>query len=95
MRKPWKIVFTEHADKDLSKIDKSERQKILKYLQGYLQFLPNPRASGKPLRGKLSKFWRYRVGDYRIVCSIEEEEISILVIRVAHRKKVYDLVIGQ
>jgi mRNA interferase RelE/StbE len=73
----------------MRKIDKKEREKIRVYLESFIAGLENPRSFGKALKGKCSEFWRYRVGNYRIVCRLEDSSISILVLRVAHRKDVY------
>ncbi|MBN6454291.1 type II toxin-antitoxin system RelE family toxin [Escherichia coli] len=52
--------------------------------------LPEPRISGKPLKGELGVFWRYRVGDYRILCEIRDEELVILAATIGHHREVYD-----
>lgn len=52
--------------------------------------LDNPRASGRPLKGELGVFWRYRVGDYRLLCEIQDEALTILVALIGHRKEIYD-----
>lgn len=84
----WSINFNKKSEKELSKLDKQTQQKIVKFLYG-LENNDNPRKSGRALKGDLGLFWRYRVGDYRIICQIEDETIMILVLSVAHRKEVY------
>lgn len=84
----WSINFNKKSEKELSKLDKQTQQKIVKFLCG-LENNDNPRKSGRALKGDLGLFWRYRVGDYRIICQIEDETIMILVLSVGHRKEVY------
>jgi len=84
----WSINFNKKSEKELSKLDKKTQQKIVKFLYG-LENNDNPRKSGRALKGDLGLFWRYRVGDYRIICQIEDETIMILVLSVGHRKEVY------
>jgi mRNA interferase RelE/StbE len=84
----WSINFNKKSEKELSKLDKQTQQKIVKFLYG-LENNDNPRKSGRALKGDLGLFWRYRVGDYRIICQIEDETIMILVLSVGHRKEVY------
>ena len=86
----WKIKFLPEAEKDLKQIDRPVVQRILRFLNERIRFLEDPRMIGEPLKGpKLGKYWKYRVGDYRIICQIREREIIILVVRVGHRKKIY------
>jgi mRNA interferase RelE/StbE len=86
MRKIWKISFSLKADKLLEKLDKNTRQRILDYLD---KVVNDPRAFGKPLTGNKNGIWRYRVGDYRILCEIINEELIILVIDLGHRRFIY------
>ena len=65
------------------------RKMLLSWIDKNLNHLENPRTFGKPLKGKLKEFWRYRVGDYRLLCSIEDQVLVILVITVRHRKEAY------
>jgi mRNA interferase RelE/StbE len=85
----WQIKIESAAEKQLRKLDSYNREKILKYLRKRLSTCINPRDFGKPLEGNLSGFWRYRVEDYRIICKIEDSEIKILVLKVAHRNEIY------
>lgn len=83
----WSINFTEKARKQLKKLDKEVNSRIIKYLETRIK--KNPRSFGSRLLGELSDFWRYRVGDYRVIVSIEDNELIVLVIDVEHRSKVY------
>ena len=86
----WKIEFDSDVEKDLRKLGHSAQQRIIKYLKEKIRPLENPRTLGKPLSGDLNGIWRYRVGDYRILAKIEDENCIILVVHVGHRKNVYD-----
>lgn len=84
----WQIRFSKEADKALRKLDKKAAARILDELEAVSK-LDDPRSRGKALVGNLSGLWRYRVGDYRVVCDIEDRILLIAVIDVAHRSKVY------
>ncbi len=86
----WKIEFDADVEKDLKKLGHTAQKRILAYLKEKIMPLKDPRSLGKPLSGELSGFWRYRLGDYRILAKIEDECFVILVIQVGHRKNVYD-----
>ncbi len=77
----WTIKLTHSAKKQLAKLDKHEARRITRYLRKRIEPLENPRSVGKALSGRLGTFWRYRVGDYRIICDIRDREVIILVIR--------------
>lgn len=86
----WKIELATAAEKDLEKIDPPVARRILDFLYRRVSGLDDPRSLGDPLRGsKLGEFWKYRVGDYRIICKIEDDAIKILVVRIRHRSIVY------
>jgi len=85
----WSIVFTRQAEKEFSKLNRREQNDIYAYLSQRLLERDDPRDLGKPLKGRLSEYWRYRVGDYRVICKIEDQEVVILVVRIAHRKDAY------
>lgn len=88
----WTIKFTEIAAKQFKKLNKSIAKELLGYLKEKVAKQKNPMTLGKPLlllREK-SGLWRYRVKDYRIICRIEDKELTVLVIRVGHGKEVYD-----
>lgn len=84
-----KLEISEAAKKTFSKLDKSVQRRIKNYLDDIVQ-LENPRSRGKALVGNLVNLWRYRVGDYRIICDIQDEKILITILRIGHRKDVYD-----
>jgi len=83
----WKIEITGEAEKELSRIDKPAAKRLIRYLRERVSV--EPRSLGKSLRGDLSGLWRYRVGDYRVICELYDEKVSVLVIRIGHLKDVY------
>ena len=86
----WKIEFAPGAQKELDKLDRQTTQRILKFLQKRVSPLKDPRSIGNTLKGpKFGEYWRYRVGDYRIIVRIEDDVLLILVLRIGHRKHVY------
>lgn len=85
----WTIKLSDDAKRDLKKLDKPVQKRIAEFLTSRLQTFDNPRMIGKALQGNLSGLWRYRVGDFRLICRIEDNELLILVIEIGHRKDVY------
>lgn len=88
--KKYKVDYTEKAVKQLKKLDKHTRSLIYAWIDKNLVGCENPRIHGKGLVENKSGQWRYRIGDYRIICEIHEEKIVILVLEVGHRKNIYD-----
>lgn len=77
----WKVKLNDKAEKELDKLDKPVAQRILRFLYERVALLDDPRSIGEDLKGsQLGEFWRYRVGDYRIVCRIEDDELYVLVV---------------
>lgn len=86
----WKIEFDRAALKDLSGLDKPVALRIARFLRERVAVLDDPRSIGEALKGStLGEFWKYRVGDYRIIGSIEDSVLTILVVRVGNRREVY------
>jgi mRNA interferase RelE/StbE len=85
----WKIDFSPTALKQLNKLDKSIANRILRFLHERVQDLDDPRKIGARLQGTLSEFWKYRVGDYRLICSLEDDRFVVLVLRIGHRREIY------
>ncbi|ACN84470.1 type II toxin-antitoxin system RelE/ParE family toxin [Brachyspira hyodysenteriae] len=85
-----KVSITRTAKKSLEKLDRNIQKRILDFLS-YLETLENSRVKGKSLKGELKEYWRYRVGDYRILSKIIDNELIILVIDIGHRKDIYDI----
>lgn len=82
----WAVRFTAAAEKQLSKLDRTVQCRILKFLEEIVQ--DDPRGKGKAMQGD-AHAWRYRVGDYRIVCDLIDRELVVYVIRLGHRGEVY------
>lgn len=82
--------WSQRAQKQLKKLDKSISELILRWVHKNLDGCLNPRQHGKVLTANHAGQWRYRVGDYRLIAEIHDEEIVILILSVGHRKEVYD-----
>lgn len=86
----WRIELTETAAKQIGKLDKGEAKRITAFLRQRLATLTDPRSTGKALTGpQLGSYWRYRVGDYRIICDIQDGKLCVLVIEVGNRREIY------
>ena len=85
----YKIEISDVVRKALKKMDSTARKQILSYIAGVLAKIDNPRLLGKALSGNFGGFWRYRTGNFRIICKIEDDKLVVLVVKVAHRKDVY------
>lgn len=84
-----KIEYTPKAAKQLSKLDKSVQSKIVSYMKE-ISVLKDPRLRGKALVGNLSGLWRYRVMNYRILCHIQDNKMTVTVVEIGHRKQIYE-----
>jgi mRNA interferase RelE/StbE len=85
----WRIEITRTATKQITKLDQRAQKSVLNFLRGRLSSADNPRQWGRALQGEKRGLWRYRVGDYRLICDIQDETITILVLELGHRKDVY------
>ncbi len=86
----WKVEFDPATVRDLGRLDKPVARRILSFLHDRVAQLDDPRSIGQALQGpRFGEFWKYRVGDWRIICRIEDEQITVLVLRIRHRSKVY------
>ena len=85
----YSVSFSEKALKALKKMDKTDAKIIISWVNKNLEGTDNPRKQGKTLKGKLNSFWRYRIGDYRLLCLIKDEILVIIVVTLGHRKEVY------
>ena len=85
----WAYSFDERALKELKKLGKQAQREILAYLDERIATDEDPARFGKALRGDLGGLWRYRVGDYRLICSLREGQMLVLVLKVGHRRDVY------
>ena len=85
----WDYRVSERALKELRKLGPNASRRILEFLDDRIQGTDNPRHYGKALKGELGEFWRYRVGDYRILCKIEDDVLIVLVVKMGHRRDIY------
>ena len=85
----WTIEYTATARKQLRKFDKPTARQIVDYLDKRIAPLNDPRSSGKALVGQLGGLWRYRVGDYRVICEIRDDVLIILIVQIGNRREVY------
>jgi mRNA interferase RelE/StbE len=86
----WTIRLSDRAHQDLSRLDHQLVRRIYRFLFGRLAKLEDPRSVGDALRGsKFGEYWKYRVGDYRLICKIEDDRLLVLVLRIGHRREIY------
>lgn len=85
----WTVDYTDSALAQLRKLDRQVARRIVDYMDERVATLDDPRTTGKALTGAQGGFWRYRVGDYRLVCDIQDGNVRVLVIRIGNRREVY------
>ena len=86
----WSIEFERSAKRDLAKLDHATSKRILAFLRDRIAPLDDPRTVGGPLKGEaFGDYWRYRVGDYRVIALIEDKTIRILIVRIGNCRDVY------
>ena len=86
----YKILFSEQASKDIKKLDKTTRVLLEKWLKKHLVDCENPRAYGKALTADKTGLWRYRIGNYRLICDIRDNEMIVLALTFGHRSEIYN-----
>jgi mRNA interferase RelE/StbE len=85
----WTVEIGDVAEKQLGKLDAGVRRRILDWLDDRIEGCKNPRHFGEPLKGGHKGLWRYRVGDYRVLCDIQDSRLVVLAIAVGHRREIY------
>jgi len=85
----WTIEYAEAAKKQLRKLDKPAARRIVDFMDERVAPSDDPRALGKALKGSLGELWRYRVGDYRVLCDIQDGVLTVLVLQIGNRREVY------
>jgi len=85
----WTVEIGQLAERQLKKLDQQVQRRILDWLDDRIEGCKNPRHFGEPLKGPRSGLWRYRVGDYRIICEIQDGRLCVLAIAVGHRREIY------
>ncbi len=89
-RKAWTVEFDPEAAKELRKLGRPAQELILRYLRERIATFDDPRRFGKALGGDMAGLWRYRVGDYRLIVTFEEDRLVVLVLTLGHRRNVYE-----
>lgn len=86
----YRVELSVAADRELGRLDVQHRKRVLKFLHERVAKLDDPRSVGQALHGsRLGEFWKYRVGDYRLICKIEDDRLLVLVLRFGHRASIY------
>lgn len=85
----WAIKFASKAADELRALDRSMATRIVKTLEKRIAEREDPRSIGTALKGEHQGFWRWRVGDYRVIADVQDKEVTILVVRIGHRSDVY------
>jgi mRNA interferase RelE/StbE len=86
----YAVELSAEVERELEKLDAQHARRILKFLHQRVAKLDDPRAVGEALHGsRFGEFWKYRVGDYRLICKIEDDRLVVLVLRAGHRKEIY------
>lgn len=85
----YRLLFSKRALKELKKMDKAVSALIFAWLKKNIDGAVDPRAFGKALKGDKKEMWRYRIGDYRVLANIEDENLTIIAIEIGHRRDIY------
>jgi mRNA interferase RelE/StbE len=85
----YKLEFSQKAKKQLAALDMYVQKRVQVYINRYIEGSENPRLTGKPLKGDLVGYWRYRIGDYRIICEIHDDVLTVVAVQIGHRNKIY------
>ncbi|MEN8687524.1 MAG: type II toxin-antitoxin system RelE/ParE family toxin [Desulfuromonadales bacterium] len=85
----WTVEVSDYAEKQLRKLDKLIQKRLLNWLEDRIEGCKNPRHFGEPLRGEMAGLWRYRIGDYRVICEIQDKQLVVLALAVGHRREIY------
>jgi mRNA interferase RelE/StbE len=86
---PWIIEYTQTARHQLQKLDRRAAQRIVAYLDERIAGSGDPRSAGKALSGPMGELWRYRVGDFRVICDIQDSVLRVLVVKIGNRSEFY------
>jgi mRNA interferase RelE/StbE len=86
----WRIEYGKDAEREIAKLDRQIAQRIIRFMGSRVAKLENPRSIGEALVGStLGDYWKYRVGDYRIIADIQDARLIVMVVRVGNRREVY------
>ena len=86
---PWRVRFEKRAQKDLERLPPKDQERIARFVRDRIVNRADPREVGEALAGPLGGLWKYRVGDYRIIAAIDDEIVTIVVVRIGNRRDVY------
>ena len=86
----WRVEFDERAAKELRGLDRQHQTRIVRFLRERIASAEDPRRLGKALRGQSAGLWRYRVGPFRLICTLEDDRLVVLVLRVGDHREVYE-----
>lgn len=87
----YKVIYEKRAIKNLSKIDKGQQALIISWIEKNLVNTDDPKKYGKALKGNLKEYWRYRIGNYRVLADIDDGQIKIFIFNIGHRKEIYEI----
>lgn len=85
----YSLKFTDNAKKQLKKMDKYIAKLIVNWMMKNIHGSDNPRVHGKALKANLSDYWRYRVGNYRVITEIQDDALVVVAVEIGHRKEIY------
>ncbi len=85
----WRLRFEKRAQKDLQRIASHDQLRIMRFLRDRVASRSDPREIGEALAGPFKGYWKYRVGDYRVIASLEDAQVTVFVIRIGNRREVY------
>ena len=85
----WTVEISDVAERALRKLDRQVQKLILDWLDDRIEGCKNPRHFGEPLKGDKAGFWRYRIGNYRVLCDIQDKHVVVLVLTIGHRRQIY------
>ena len=85
----WRVTLDRRAQKQLERLGAADQRRVSGFIDGRLDGITDPRLIGGPLHGDLAGYWKYRVGDIRIVAELRNDELLILVVQVGNRREVY------
>ena len=86
----WRVEYSKKAQKQIKKLDKTIQRLLIAWIEKHLKGTDNPKRQSKGLTGERAREWRYRIGNYRIICDIQDSRMIILALEVGHRKNIYD-----
>lgn len=90
MNSGYKVIYSSEVRRQFKKMDKQLVQRILTWVEHRLVGCQNPRLWGAALSGELSEFWKYRIGDFRLICKIKDNELTVYIVELGHRKNIYN-----